>query len=670
MKQTLSNLMKQLIRAYSFGGFKHHSVTGFRTLVFAAAFLIAPLASAQSPPPLEAYGAMPAVDLMVISPSGKRIAYRLTTNDQDVVVVADLQTKEIINGLAVGDISVRQLRLVDDDTLIINAGRTDRAFGFRGQFDFSTALRFHVSTGSLDQLLRRAKHLHPAQSGLGRIIAAADDGKSLLMPAFHSKDVALSDPRYGVYSVNLEANRAQLIENGSFSAIDWFADDNGQINVRVDFIEAEDRYRIWSLSGTRKKIFELVTSIPPPGPVGMLSGDDALVYAAWADDSDFPAFYRMDIDDGEISGPILDRSDSGVESVLTDINRTVHGIQYTGFTPSYEFFDGELDLRVRDIVKAMDGTSGTIVSWSKNFEDIVVRISGVWNSGAYVLFRAGSDKPNFIAHVRPGIAMNQVVPTTAISYAARDGLEIPALVTARDDQRLNGNAPLVVLPHGGPAAYDSLEFDWIAQYFASRGYVVLQPQFRGSSGFGSDFMRAGFGEWGGKMQSDIDDGVDHLIDSGLVNAERVCIVGASYGGYAALAAGAFSPEKYRCVASIAGISDLQRMLKSDRRKYGRSHWAISYWERQFGGEEFDWEALDEISPINFADRFQAPVLLIHGKKDTVVPIDQSKAMQKALRKAGKDVELIEYKGEDHWLSYNASRMAALRALATFVEENL
>lgn len=613
---------------------------------------------------------MPTVDLMVISPSGQRIAYRLTTNDQDVVLVADLQSKKIINGLSVGDVSVRQLRLIDDDTLIINAGRTDRAFGFQGQFDFSAALRFDASTGEFDQLLRRAKDLHPAQSGLGRIIGAADDGKSLLMPAFHSKDVALSDPRYGVYSVDLDTNRTRLIENGSFSAIDWFADDSGQITVRVDFIEAEDRYRIWSLSGKRKKIFELVTRIPPAGPVGMLSGDDALVYAKRTNGSDFPTFYRMDIDDGEVSGPILDRSDAEIESALTDINRTVHGLQYSGFTPTYKFFDEELDSRVSKILGRMEGTTGTIVSWSKDFDDIIVRISGVWNSGAYLRFRADSENPDLIMDVRPGIPTDQVVPTKAITYAARDGLEIPALVTAHDKLRLSGNAPLVVLPHGGPAAYDSLEFDWIAQYFASRGYVVLQPQFRGSSGFGADFTRAGFGEWGGKMQTDIDDGVDHLIESGLVNAERVCIVGASYGGYAALAAGAFSPDKYRCVASIAGIADLQTMLKSDRRKYGRRHWAISYWERQFGGKEFDWNALDAISPINFADSFQAPVLLIHGKKDTVVPIEQSKAMRKALRRAGKDVELIEFKGEDHWLSYSASRMATLRALAKFVEEHL
>ena len=111
-------------------------------------------------------------------------------------------------------------------------------------------------------------------------------------------------------------------------------------------------------------------------------------------------------------------------------------------------------------------------------------------------------------------------------------------------------------------------------------------------------------------------------------------------------------------------------MKSDRRKYGRSHWAISYWERQYGGENFDWDALEAISPINFADQFEAPVLLIHGRKDTVVPIEQSRVMQKALRKAGKDVTLREFKSEDHWLSYGASRLETLRALASFIEEHL
>ncbi len=172
------------------------------------------------------------------------------------------------------------------------------------------------------------------------------------------------------------------------------------------------------------------------------------------------------------------------------------------------------------------------------------------------------------------------------------------------------------------------------------------------------------------MQFDIDDGVEFLVDSGLVDPEQVCIVGASYGGYAALAAGAFSPDLYRCVVSIAGVADLERMLKSDRRIYGRDHWVVRYWERQVGGQDFDWDALEAISPINSVQNYAAPVLLIHGKKDTVVPIEQSTEMLDALRRAKKDVTLIELESEDHWLSYQASRLDTLRAVAAFIEKHL
>lgn len=613
---------------------------------------------------------MPAVDLMAISPSGNRIAYRMTGSEQDAIVIVDLAAMKMVGRVAVGEISARELRFIDDDNLIVIVGRTTRALGFRGQFDYSAAFRYDISSQSLDQLLVRAKDLFQGQSGLGEIIAVTDEGESLLMPAFYIDDFRAVDPEYGVYKVKLNNNQARLIERGDISTVDWFADRDGNMLARVDYKQAAGQYRIWSLVGSKNLIHEKDTNILPRGPVGIVPSGDALVYAATPNGSDFPTFYRMDLSDGEITGPILEQTDASVEVIQADTNRVVHGAQYSGFSPTYEFFDLELDARVTDIMDGLSDTSTTIVSWSDNFDDLVVRISGGWNSGAYVLFRADSKEPEFLASIRPDVSNAQVVPTIATSYLARDGLRIPALVTALPSLREQGSAPLLVLSHGGPASYDRLEFDWMTQYFASRGYVVLQPQFRGSSGFGLEFMRAGYGEWGRKMQTDIDDGVDHLIATGLVDPERICIAGASYGGYAALAAGAFSPARYRCIASIAGLSDLKRMLKSDRRKYGGRHWAISYWERQYGGEDFDWKALDAISPINFADKYEAPILLIHGKKDTVVPLEQSKVMRNALRKAGKDVTLVELKGEDHWLSYSDSRLETLRALARFVEEHL
>ena len=199
---------------------------------------------------------------------------------------------------------------------------------------------------------------------------------------------------------------------------------------------------------------------------------------------------------------------------------------------------------------------------------------------------------------------------------------------------------------------------------------MLQPQFRGSTGFGMEFLRAGHGEFGGKMLSDVDDGVKHLIKVGRADPKRVCILGASYGGYAALAAGAFSPDLYRCIVAIAPISDLRRMLRQIKSHRGSKNWLIDYWETLYGVEASEKENLESISPSLHAASFQSPVLLVHGRKDTVVPIEQSKIMQKALKKAGKEVSFVELKGEDHWLSMAETRIETLRVVAEFIDQNL
>ena len=260
----------------------------------------------------------------------------------------------------------------------------------------------------------------------------------------------------------------------------------------------------------------------------------------------------------------------------------------------------------------------------------------------------------------------------AISYPARDGLTITAILTwppgLSDDQKVN--LPLLVMPHGGPRTYDSLKFDWMAQYFANRGYLVLQPNFRGSSGFGTEFLNAGNGEWGGKMQDDVTDGAQALINSGKADPDRTCIVGWSYGGYSALAGGAFTPDMFKCVVAIAPVSDIPRMISDVKRKHGAYHWVVDYWEELISDGKIDKAKLKQISPSNHANAFTAPVLLIHGKHDATVPIDQSYIMQKALKRAGKSVELIKIKGEDHHLSESENRLAALKAMDAFITKHI
>jgi len=259
-----------------------------------------------------------------------------------------------------------------------------------------------------------------------------------------------------------------------------------------------------------------------------------------------------------------------------------------------------------------------------------------------------------------------------IKYQARDGLSIQAILTLPPGYNQDTDPPLpaIVMPHGGPAAYDRFDFDWMAQYFANRGYAVLQPNFRGSTGFGLAFERAGDGEWGGKMQDDITDGVKALASSNYIDPNRVCIAGASYGGYAALAGAVFTPELYECVVAIAPVADLNRMLRDERRQSGKDHWVISYWENVMSDGDARRQKLDSISPVKFAENVQAPVLLLHGDDDTVVPFSQSKAMERALKRADKSVELVRLKGEDHWLSVADTRLQTLRAMDRFMSEHL
>jgi dipeptidyl aminopeptidase/acylaminoacyl peptidase len=227
-----------------------------------------------------------------------------------------------------------------------------------------------------------------------------------------------------------------------------------------------------------------------------------------------------------------------------------------------------------------------------------------------------------------------------------------------------------VLPHGGPAVRDAPGFDWWAQALAAQGYAVLQVNYRGSDGFGWAFLSAGFGQWGRKMQTDLSDGVRYLASQGTIDPKRVCIVGASYGGYAALAGATLDKGVYRCAVSVAGPSDLHRMIADDKGDMGRQGVGVErYWGRFMGAANVNDPSLDAISPDKFADRVDIPVLLIHGADDTTVPFVQSQLMADALRRAGKSVELVTLKHEDHYLSHGDTRLQMLGATIDFLEKN-
>jgi dipeptidyl aminopeptidase/acylaminoacyl peptidase len=251
-------------------------------------------------------------------------------------------------------------------------------------------------------------------------------------------------------------------------------------------------------------------------------------------------------------------------------------------------------------------------------------------------------------------------------YTTSDGLLVPGYLTVPAGASRQ-SMPLIVLPHGGPWARDDQTFDWWPFFYAARGYLVYQPNFRGSDGYGLDFRAAGDGEWGRRMQDDITEGVKKLIADGIADPSRICIVGGSYGGYAALAGATMTPDLYACSVSVNGVADLAAMIGRSARW---SEEAEDYWDRRIGSRFRDREAIDQASPAKIADRAGAPILLIHGKDDTVVPISQSILMRDALKAAGKPFEYVELDGEDHWLSSGKMRTEMLARSIEFIDRHI
>jgi dipeptidyl aminopeptidase/acylaminoacyl peptidase len=294
----------------------------------------------------------------------------------------------------------------------------------------------------------------------------------------------------------------------------------------------------------------------------------------------------------------------------------------------------------------------------------VVLVFGASYGAGYFYVDMTTHKASPIGNLYDGI--DEISPESWISYPAADGLIIHAYLTLPEG-RTAKNLPLVVLPHGGPQARDEPGFDWISQAIASRGYAVLQPEFRGSGGFGKDLLWAGFGEFGKKMQTDLSDGVRALAAQGVIDPKRVCIVGASYGGYAALAGATLDTGVYRCAVSDAGVSDLHKLVaRMDNTIDNRGE---RFWDRFLGVSDYNDPKLDAISPIKHIDKVSVPILLIHGRDDTRVPFSQSQAMADALKAAGKPVEFVVLNGEDHFLSRSATRLQMLEATVKFLEAN-
>lgn len=360
--------------------------------------------------------------------------------------------------------------------------------------------------------------------------------------------------------------------------------------------------------------------------------------------------------------PLVDIGDS---VVMRSRDRAVLGLIIDADRPEYAWFDADLARAQKLADASLPGKSNRLVPLDNG--KLVVASTSDRDPGTYYLLDPAKRTLEELLRTLDWLQPEQLAQTSVVRYKARDGLEIPAYLTLPPGRPAKA-LPLVAWIHGGPWARDEWGYNPDVQFLASRGYVVLQPNFRGSTGFGRKHLSSSFKQWGQTMQDDITDGVRHLVSQGIVDEKRVCIGGASYGGYATLMGLVKDPKQYRCGISVVGVSDLVWMHElgySDFNSYNPDS-ADAYFSVTMGDLTKDRAMLEQYSPRRHADKIEAPVLFVHGADDRRVPIKHAEGMRDALKSAGKPYEWVVYSGEGHGFAKPENRLDYYRRMEAFL----
>jgi len=655
-----------------------------RILVTAVACMCVGVAHGASPPPAEAYGRLPAIGSAALSPDGKRVAvevgyeYRAAEPDRELT---SLSVIEIDTG------KVEQTLTPPPKNTLRGVGWADEK---RPYYNISGTMHVRdllppampimisgprvevVRTGvlSLDtgkMTLLMMDQGNRGNSSITRLLSPIEGDPGFgRMVAWGGLGTMNNTPKLCVYRVNLDTGDGSAVETAKGDTRGYLLDERGATIARVDINDDKNRWRLFNYEDDKPRmVLEQVSEMGQPLEMYGLLEDGRIAAIDPHEEGKRDTLLAIDRKTGK-STPVegLQRTPgSDVWPIGDPWRHHVVGVGWTEDLPKQQFFDAELAKISAALQPRFESGYVALQSWSRDRTRVLLFGEKAGDAGAYYVYDTPTQKLRMIGKRYPQLtAPEHLGERRAIKYKARDGTQIPAYLTlpAGDGP---SKLPLVLLVHGGPHARDDFTFSWWSSFLASRGYAVLQPNFRGSTGYGYDWFNAGRGGWGdGVMQTDVEDGVDALVKAGHVDASRVCIMGGSYGGYAALAGATLTPGRYACAVSVNGLSDPEEMLK-DAERASSTGMVTEWWRKSMGS---DMDHLRSISPLRLADKVRVPILLLHGREDSVVSVEQSRSMNKKLLRAKRDVRFVELGGDDHWLSSASTRTQMLQEIETFL----
>lgn len=625
--------------------------------------------------PVAAFSQMPRFRGIELSPDGTHIAYRMPIDGLECVIVhpvGDASKPVVIPPFK--DTFIRWFRWGNDERLVVSFDyATDRFWvnGYRllgGRNAEETRLFSFARDGSdLDKPASLARPEKRARTG-----KRTQQYGSVPMDQDTVIDWLPDDPDHfllavdGDFDGDAEVRRVK-VKNGRFRTV---FDDVRDIDWWVTDQNHQVRFGAGGSAGNTRGLYR-----PPGGGAVDVSDsqwfkDDFRPVAFEADpryavavgpvDGNTQGVVRLDMVTGEILETLYHRPEHDVLPLFEGNTDTLIGFTGIGFKAGRRYTDPEWAKLRRSVDHVFKDRNNYFATATPDRTVLIVHSTSDVDAGMLYVWDRNSQQVFPLAQTYPGLPPDLMSEMKPVTYAARDGLEISGFLTTPRGAAAD-KLPLVVMPHGGPWSRDGWGFDFLVQLMASRGYAVLQPNFRGSVAQGQAFEEAGQKQWGGKMQDDVTDSVRWLIDQGVADPDRVCIVGWSYGGYAALMGAVKTPDLYRCAVSINGVANLPKLAA--RYRFSAS-WR-RYVDENIGLEG---ESMKTVSPHHQADRITVPILIVHAKDDHRVPFEHGRDMAGRLADAGKPHRFVAIEQGGHSLVDGTGRLAMAEALTAFLEQ--
>lgn len=649
-------------------------------MVLRAAWLLAlycPLAMAAAPPPVTAFTNFPKYESMKLSPDGKFLAFTRHSTEHEIITVMHYPALKLSGQAHFGDrIDIDSFMWANNTRLLISPNRR-----FPGLMDFkaptgeiiginadgrAAEVLFGWAAGEDQRGTRidRRQSTYSAADIVARLPATPDE---VLIQTYGTYGYGGEGEFNSIFRMNVNNGKLHKLVGSPLRNGNFLVDEN----LNVAYVSGEDRagdpHVYWRKpDDTEWTLFESGKAgegwLLPVAPTGK-SGE---FYGLGDRDAPTDGVFRITPATGEKK--LLYRHPiASIELAGVDPSGKAWGFGYEDHIPRYWYPDeahplAALHLWLRG---AFRGHKVGITSVTDDLSLAIAIISAPQLPPTYYVVDIPGRKLLVALASRPDLKAEQLGKVEPIEFTARDGLKIRGYLTTPPGAPEKG-LPMVVVVHGGPhGVHDSYVFDWETQLFASRGYAVLQVNYRGSGGRGREFLGAGYGRWGREMQDDITDGVRWAIGDGVADPKRICIYGGSYGAYAALTGVFREPDMFRCAIGMAGVYDLSLMFEKGDIQSRES--GMNYLERAVGTDK---EELKRRSPVYNADKIKAEVLLLHGKLDERTPIEHAKRMREALEKAGNPPEWSTEWGEGHGFFDEANRAAAYERILQFLSKHL